>query len=103
MLETLNKYIEDPDAGNWISSSLLSQYVKDSRFKKILVISVIGHIIFYATMIELNVIAMRRKPARAQTQATLTKITDIAPPAERFNLRPPPEPVVRADLNHLQY
>lgn len=103
MLETLNKYIDEQSGDAPLSDSLWSQYAANRRFKTILVVSAITHLIFYATIIQMSRLAMRQRPDDAAQRVEMVKVTDVAPPLDRFAMRSAPESAERADLNRLQF
>jgi outer membrane biosynthesis protein TonB len=65
--------------------------------------SVVVHVIFYATLIKLDSWAMKQVIASGKRQVSLVKLIELAPPPERAMLRTAPEPLERADLNRLQF
>ena len=94
MLKTLDKYID---------SSTIAGRSRNRRFARLLVLSAIGHVLFYAWLINLDMSSDRWQAARSAPQTELVKITEIAPPPDRPSLRSAPEPVEQADLNRMEY
>ncbi len=103
MLETLNKYIEDQPAPRGLIEHIQRWLVNERRFARLLALSVVLHLVFYASMIILNSWTMRQiKPIRSQPPELIV-ITEVAPPSNRPALRSSPELLERADTNQLQY
>ncbi|MGA9774121.1 MAG: TonB C-terminal domain-containing protein [Blastocatellia bacterium] len=103
MLQTLNKYIEDQPAPKGLIEYVQRWLVNERRFARLLALSVVFHLAFYATMIILNSWTMRQiKPLRGQPSEFVV-ITEIAPPSHRPALRSAPELLERADTKQLQY
>jgi TonB family protein len=102
MLETLNQYIEDQPSRGAVDR--VRAWLRNERvFARLLVISVVLHIVFYATIILLNSWEMRRiKPVR-QHGSTLELITEIAPPRPPTKLRTPTVALERADASRFEY
>ncbi|MEN3333852.1 MAG: hypothetical protein V7641_3217 [Blastocatellia bacterium] len=102
MLETLNQYIEvQPSRG---ALNRMRVWLRNERvFARLLVISAVLHIIFYAGIILLNSWEMRRiKPVRQQGSG-LVVIAEIAPPQTPSKLRTPTVALERADANRFEY
>lgn len=102
MLETLNQYIEEqPSRG---AADRLRVWLRNERvFARLLVISAVLHIVFYAGIIILNSWEMRRiRPLRPQG-STLVVITEIAPPRPPSRLRTPTVALERADANRFEF
>src|SRR6185369_2137380 len=102
MLETLNKYIEEQPSGG--AATRVRAWLRDERvFARLLVASVILHVIFYAGIILLNSWEMRQiKPMRPQGSG-LALITEIAPPQSPSKLRTPTAALERADVRRFEY
>ena len=66
-------------------------------------LSVIGHVLFYAWLINLDMSSDRWRADRPASQTELVKITEIAPPMDHPPLRPAPEPLEQADINRMEY
>lgn len=73
------------------------------RFARILVLSAIGHALFYAWLINLDMSTDRWQAQPSTSQTELVKITEIAPPPDRSTLRSAPEPVQQADVDRMEY
>ena len=103
MLETLNKYIEDQPAPKGLIEHIQRWLVNEQRFARLLALSVVFHLVFYASMIILNSWTMGQiKPLRSQPPEFVV-ITEIAPSSKPPALRSAPERLERADINQLQY
>ena len=76
---------------------------RDRRFKWLLAISCVAHVIFYAALIKLDSLAMMRAIASGRRSVSLVKLIEIAPPPDRPELRAAPEPLERADVSRLQF
>lgn len=102
MLKTLNKYIDDRPARGVVESARL--WLHDERvFARLLAISAVLHICFYAAIIIWNSWAMRQiKPLRPQSPP-LQLITEIAPANPPSRLRSPNAALERADANRFEY
>lgn len=92
MLKTLDNYI-------YIDSPA-SQ--RDRRFARILVASVVCHIILWAVIVRLDIWSKWEEEKRGGRQTELVVVTQIAPPAER-PLRTPVEKIDRVDTNHMKF
>ncbi|MFL6212275.1 MAG: TonB C-terminal domain-containing protein [Blastocatellia bacterium] len=102
MLETLNSYIEEqPSRG---AADRVRAWLRNERvFARLLVVSVVLHIIFYAGIILLNSWEMQRiKPMRQQGTG-LDLITEIAPPSSSSRLRTPTAALERADVRRFEF
>ena len=99
MLKTLDKYIDSSGS----STSLRSRLTRDRRFKLLLSISVVLHVIFYAALIKLDSWAMMRAIAGGKRPVSLVKLIELAPPPDHYPLRTAPEPLDRADVSSLQF
>ena len=103
MLRTINSYIESPTDGT-LPASLGSGFMGDRRFLRLLVISIAGHILLWAVVVNLDIWVSRHRWARTGHRGELVKVIDIAAPADRApELRRAPDPIERADLSRLQY
>ena len=103
MLRTINSYIESPTDGT-LPASLGSGFMGDRRFLRLLVISIAGHILLWAVVVNLDIWVSRHRWARTAHRSELVKLIDIATPADRApELRRAPDPIERADLSRLQY
>jgi protein TonB len=102
VFETLNKYIEEQPSRGAIDR--VRAWLRNERvFARLLVISVVLHIVFYAGIILLNSWEMRQiKPMRQQGSA-LEVIAEIAPPQPPSKLRMPTVALERADANRFEY
>ncbi|HJQ27124.1 MAG TPA: TonB C-terminal domain-containing protein [Blastocatellia bacterium] len=102
MLKTLNQYIEEqPSRG---VRDRVRVWLRDERvFVRLLAVSVVLHICFYAGIILLNSWEMRQiKPRRPQGVA-FEVITEIAPPPTTSRLRTPTVALERAETNRFEY
>jgi TonB family protein len=103
VLKTLERYIEHGSREATGLASLWSSFGRDRRFTFLLTISVVVHLIFYASLIKLDSWAMLRAIANRKQPVSLVKLIEIAPPPDRLALRTAPEPIERADVNRLQF
>jgi outer membrane biosynthesis protein TonB len=103
VLKTLDKYIEDTQSEGGFLASLWSRVGRDRRFAVLFTVSVVFHVIFYATIIKLDLWTTEGQKAAAQKQVELVQFAEVAPPPERYRVRPAPEPIERADINRLQF
>ena len=94
MLKTLDNYID---------RSTIAGRSRTRRFARILVLSVIGHVLFYAWLINLDMSSDRWQADRSASQTELVKITEIALPPDRPPLRSAPERLEEADINRMEY
>lgn len=94
MLKTLDRYIDRPTAATQSGNR---------RFTRILALSVIGHIFFYAWLVNLDMSSDRWRAERSGAQTELVKITEIAPSINRPPLRSAPEPVEQADVARMEF
>jgi TonB family protein len=88
VLKTLDKYIAPP--------------ASDRRFARILAVSAICHIIFWAIVIRADIWSKWEEETRGAGQPELVVVTEIAPPAEK-PLRAPVEKIDRVDKDHLKF
>ena len=103
MLRTINSYIESPTDGVH-PASLGSGFMGDRRFLRLLVVSVAGHLLLCAIVVNLDIWVSRHRWTRTGHRGELVKLTDIAAPADQIpELRRAPDPIERADLSRLQY
>jgi TonB C terminal len=102
MLKTLNQYIEEqPSRG--VRDRVRVWLHNERVFARLLVVSVVLHICFYAGIILLNSWEMQHiKPRRPQAPA-LEVITEIAPPPSPSHLRTPTVALERAEANRFEY
>ena len=102
MLETLNQYIEEQPSRGAVDR--LRAWLRNERvFARLLMISAVLHIIFYAGIILLNSWEMQRiKPVR-RPGSGLVVIAEIAPPQPPSKLRTPTAALERADANRFEY
>lgn len=103
MLKTLDKYIDDQPVEGGFLQSVRARAGRDPRFNKLIAISVVAHIIFYAALIKLDSWAIQRVIARGKRQPELVQFIELATPREKVPLRTAPEPLERADINHLRF
>ena len=102
MFKTLSQYIEEqPSRGG---RDRVRVWLRNERvFVRLLAVSVVLHICFYAGIILLNSWEMRHiKPRRLQASA-LEVITEIAPPLSASRLRTPTVALERAEANRFEY
>jgi outer membrane biosynthesis protein TonB len=103
VLNTLYNYIDDqPDESGFLQA-VRARAGRDPRFNKLLALSLVAHIVFYATLIKLDSWAIQRVIALGKRQPALVQITELAPPRDSVRLRTAPEPLERADINHLRF
>lgn len=102
MLKTLEKYIEDQPAPGGSRGAARAWYGRDPRFKRLLALSVIAHIAFYAVVLKLEMQSMQAR-AGGSREPKLVKLVELAPPFDRSSLRAMPEPIKRTDLDRLQF
>jgi hypothetical protein len=103
VLKTLNSYIEDPLASAG-PTSLAAGFFGDRRFIRLLAFSIVGHILFYAVVVKLDVWVSRHRWARRGTEDQLVRIIDLAPSPDRSpELRRAPDPITRAELDRFQF
>ncbi|HVF90940.1 MAG TPA: hypothetical protein VNH22_12805 [Blastocatellia bacterium] len=101
MLNTLNRYIEDrPDGGPPLSGAGLG---RDRRFYKILGFSTLGHLAFYALLINVDILSIHRQVEPERGRGELVRLIEIAPPRNLSPLRSAPEPADRADINRMEF
>ncbi|HXG93687.1 MAG TPA: TonB C-terminal domain-containing protein [Blastocatellia bacterium] len=103
MLKTLDNYIETGTESDSAFASLWNRVRLDRRFDVLLVSSLIAHLIFYAAILWINYWEMREIKPEKKTSTTYVEITEIMPLPQGYDLRPAPESLERADINHLQY
>lgn len=103
MLKTLDNYIDEGQAPSGLVESLRARATRDPRFNKLLALSLVLHLIFYAAVIKLDLWNMQRAIARVRRQPTLVQLTELAPPRDPVNLRSAPEPIERADISRLHF
>jgi TonB-like protein len=103
VLETLDKYIDERQAPSGLLESIRAWATRDPRFNKLLAVSLVAHLIFYATLIKLDLWNIQGAIARGRRQPTLVQLTELAPPRDPVNLRSAPEPLERADINRLHF
>jgi periplasmic protein TonB len=99
-LKTLDKYIEAHSAEGRFGLS--GWYESDRRFARLLALSVVGHIIFYAVLIHLDPTSNRNRSAGAERRTELVKIIEVAPAPTSLR-RGAVEPIERADINRLKF
>ncbi len=102
MLKTLDSYIDESAAGDFWPA-LLSRYFGNRRLARIFALSVIGHIAFYAWLINLDISTDRWHESYSGSQPELVMVTEIAPSSNRPPIRSAPEPVAQTDINHLEF
>jgi len=102
VLKTLNKYIEEQPSGGAVDR--VRAWLRDERvFARLLVISVVLHIVFYTSIILLNSWEMRQIKPMRQQGSRLVVIAEIAPPQPPSKLRTPTAALERADANRFEY
>jgi outer membrane biosynthesis protein TonB len=101
-LRTLNGYIEE-GAGDHALKGLSWEIGRDRRFTSLLLISLVAHGLLGVLILRIDYLLFNRAVIEARRPAQLIRITELAPPPERFALRTRPEPIERVDLNRLQY
>ena len=102
MLETLNQYIEEqPSRG--VRDRVRVWLHNERVFARLLAVSIVLHICFYAGIILLNSWEMRHiKPQRRQGSA-IEVITEIAPPPSSSRMRMPTVALERAEANRFEF
>jgi hypothetical protein len=103
VLKTLDNYIDDQPAPRGLFESFRARAGRDPRFNKLLAMSLVAHVIFYAALIKLDSLAIQRVIARGKRQPELVHLIEVAPPRDPLRLRTAPEPLERADVNHLRF
>jgi len=103
VLKTLDNYIEDQRGESGLLETIRVRAGRDPRFNKLLALSLVAHIIFYAALIKLDSWAIQRVIARGKRQPELVQLIELAPPRDQVRLRTAPEPLERADVNHLRF
>jgi TonB family protein len=102
VLETLNKYIEEQPSHGAVER--LRAWLHHERvFARLLVISAVLHVVFYASIILLNSWEMRRIKPIKQQGSGLVVIAEIAPPQPPTKLRMPTVALERADASRFEY
>lgn len=96
MLKVLEQYIEGESASN-------SRYSTDRRFVKILVASVIAHFVFYALIIQLDLMRKLDSSPLRGSRTELILVTEVGPPPKSPPLRTLTEPLERADTRRMEY
>lgn len=102
MLKTLDNYIDESAAGDFWSA-LLSRHFSNRRLVRIFALSVIGHVVFYAWLINLDMSSDRWQEDYSGAQTELVMVTEIAPPLNRPPLRSAPESLEQTDINHMEF
>ena len=102
MLKTLESYIEESAAGDFWSA-LPSRLFGNRRLARIFALSVIGHVGFYAWLINLDISTDRWQADYSGSQAELVLVTELAPPSNLPPMRSAPEPVEQTDIDHMEF
>jgi outer membrane biosynthesis protein TonB len=102
VLKTLESYIDESAAGDFWSA-LPSRLFGNRRLARIFALSVIGHIGFYAWLINLDISTDRWQGYYSGSQTELVLVTEIAPPSNRPPMRSAPEPVEQTDIDHMEF
>ncbi|HEV8483597.1 MAG TPA: TonB C-terminal domain-containing protein [Blastocatellia bacterium] len=103
MLRTIDSYIESPTDGA-LPASLGSGFIRDHRFLRLLAVSIAGHLLLCAVVVNLDIWVSRHRWTRTGHRGELVKLIDLTAPADRSpELRRPPDPIERADLSRFQY
>ena len=103
MLKTLDNYIDDQPAGSGLLGTVRARAARDPRFNKLLAVSLAAHLIFYAALIKVDSWTIQRVIARGKRQPELVHLIQVAPHRDPVKLRTAPEPLERADVNHLRF
>jgi len=103
VLKTLDNYIDDQPAEGGFLESLPALVSRDARLNKLLALSFVAHVIFYAALIKLDSWAIQQVIERGKHQQTLVQLTELASPRDHVILRAAPEPLERADINRLRF
>ena len=102
VLKTLDSYIDQSAVGG-LWSALLSRHFGNRRLARIFALSVIGHIAFYAWLINLDISTDRWQAYYSGSETELVMVTEIAPSIDRPPIRSAPEPVEQTDINHMEF
>jgi outer membrane biosynthesis protein TonB len=103
VLKTLENYLTDAPTRDWLLEPLWRQLGHDRRFSKIFIASIIGHLVFYAVLIRLDLKMEFAAPRPGQPQE-LVKIIEVSPPPGKSSIQQSAlEPPERADLSQLKY
>jgi outer membrane biosynthesis protein TonB len=103
VLKTLENYLTDAPTRDWLLEPLWQQLGHDRRFSKIFIASIVGHLVFYAVLVRLDLKMEFRAPRYGQPQEVV-KIIELAPPADKKGIqRPAIESPERADISQLKY
>ncbi len=103
MLETLDKYIQEQPNRGGPFSALFGGEGRDRRFSKIVVMSVVGHLIVLTVILQLDFYSLHPDAPDGGRETSIIKFVDLAPPPDRLPMRPPPEPPERADLKNMTF
>jgi hypothetical protein len=104
VLRTINSYIEEAGPGDPEITRPGTGFSKDKRFHKLLLLSIAGHIIFYAIIVQLDVWANWEYSARGGGRYEIVTMLDSSSPREALpDLRRAPDPIERAEVNRLEF
>jgi outer membrane biosynthesis protein TonB len=103
VLKTLDSYIDASSTAGRFPFSLVARNSRARHFSRILALSVIGHIFFYAWLINLDMSSDRWQADYSGSQTELVKIMEIAPSPNRPPLRSAPEPVEETDIDRMEF
>ena len=87
MLKTLDNYIDDQRGESGLLETIRVRAGRDPRFNKLLALSLVAHIIFYAALIKLDSWAIQRVIARGKRQPELVQLIELAPPRDQVRAR----------------
>lgn len=96
MLKVLEQYIEGESAST-------KRYSADIRFRKILVSSVIAHVLFYGLIIQLDLMRKLEDVPPRQSRTGLVLVTEVGGPPKSPPLRSIAEPLERADVRRMEH
>jgi hypothetical protein len=103
VLKTLDSYIDVTATAGKFPASLRAPNSRARRFSRILALSVVGHIFFYAWLINLDMSSDRWRSDYSGAPTELVKITEIALSPDRPPLRAAPDPVEESDIDRMEY
>jgi outer membrane biosynthesis protein TonB len=103
VLKTLDSYIEDSQSESGFLPSLWARVGRDRRFTFLFTLSVIFHVIFYAVIVKLDFWSMQGQKSPAGKQVEIVQFAEVAPPPDRYKMRPAPESLDRVDIDRLQF
>ena len=96
MFKTLENYIEDQSGRDGLAVSFWQRMRGDARYRRLVVFSVVAHLLFYAAIIRLDLVMKFARPQSAPAPAPTVRIIEV-PPEGFASERLPPESVERAE------